>query len=52
MRARFLRKSGGSVEHDEIEAALGGLPTLEGVPDWVLAWNRGSSEHAKRNVNP
>lgn len=50
VRARFLRKSGGSVSHDELEAALGGFPAELEVPAWVLAWNTGSSEHAKRGA--
>lgn len=42
IRTRFLKKSGGSVEHDELEAAAGGFPSDRQVPEWILAWSDAS----------
>lgn len=43
VRARFLRRSGGSVDVAEVMEAAGGLPEDRVVPEWVQAWNVGSS---------
>ncbi|MFI8632327.1 acyl-CoA thioesterase [Microbacterium sp. NPDC077663] len=47
VRARFLKRGGGSVGHDELEAAVGGFPPDRRVPSWVLDWNAASSTHGK-----
>jgi hypothetical protein len=38
VRTRFLKRSGGSVEHDELEKLAGGFPTELQVPEWLLQW--------------
>jgi acyl-CoA thioesterase FadM len=38
VRTRFLKRSGGSVHHDEFESVFGAIPGDENVPDWVLEW--------------
>jgi len=38
VRTRFLKKSGGSVEHDELEKMAGGFPAELQVPEWLLEW--------------
>jgi acyl-CoA thioesterase FadM len=38
VRTRFLKKSGGSVEHDELEKLAGGFPADLKVPEWLLQW--------------
>lgn len=38
VRARFLKKSGGSVEHDEMSNFLGGFPEGLNLPEWVGTW--------------
>ena len=40
VRTRFLKRAGGSVEHDELEAAFGPTPGIENIPEWVLDWSR------------
>jgi len=35
VRTRFLKRGGGSVEHDELEALAGGFPD-SAVPQWLL----------------
>ncbi|HJG52851.1 MAG TPA: thioesterase family protein [Brachybacterium faecium] len=47
VRARFLRRTGGSVPIDEVLELAGPLPEHLGVPDWVTAWNEGSSAHGR-----
>ena len=37
MRARFLKQSGGSVDHDELAELAGGYPDLQ-LPDWLHGW--------------
>lgn len=39
VRARFLRRTGGSVGNDELEALIDGSPDAREVPAWALAWN-------------
>jgi acyl-CoA thioesterase FadM len=38
VRTRFLKKSGGSVEHDELEKLAGGFPESLRVPEWLQQW--------------
>ncbi|GAB3820949.1 thioesterase family protein [Tessaracoccus terricola] len=38
VRARFLKRSGGSVEHDELEELVGRFPEHLEVPEWMLEW--------------
>ena len=38
VRARFLKKTGGSVGHDELEEMTGSFGDHLAVPDWALAW--------------
>jgi acyl-CoA thioesterase FadM len=38
VQARFLRRTGGSVQPDELLAAVGGSPRDLVLPDWVRAW--------------
>lgn len=40
VRSRFLKRSGGSVNHDEFETVFGHVPGDEGIPEWVLEWSR------------
>lgn len=38
IRARFLKKGGGSVEHDEIEEVIGTFPDHLELPEWLVDW--------------
>ena len=38
IRVRFLKRSGGNVEHDEMGEFLGGFPDGLEIPDWVGSW--------------
>lgn len=38
VRSRFLKRSGGSVDHTDLELAFGVVPGPEGIPDWVKQW--------------
>ena len=40
VRARFLKRSGGSVAHDELATAFGAIPGDHNVPHWVKEWAR------------
>lgn len=40
VRSRFLKRTGGSVNHDEFETVFGHVPGDEGIPEWVLEWSR------------
>lgn len=42
VRARFLKKSGGSVEHDELEAVVGSELFSHEVPQWITDWTAAS----------
>lgn len=42
VRTRFLKRSGGSVSHDEFEAEFGTTPGSENIPMWVLEWSKHS----------
>lgn len=47
VRARFLRRTGGSVPMDEVLALVSPLPEHLGVPAWVTQWNESSSRHGR-----
>ncbi len=47
VRARLLRKSGGSVPMDEVLELVRPLPEHLEVPEWVTEWNEGSSRHGR-----
>ena len=47
VRARFLRRTGGSVPVDELIALVGPLPKHLTLPEWVTEWNEGSSQHGR-----
>ena len=47
VRARFLRRTGGSVPVDELIALVGRLPEHLTLPEWVTEWNEGSSQHGR-----
>ena len=47
VRARFLRRTGGSVPVDELIALVGPLPERLTLPEWVTEWNEGSSQHGR-----
>lgn len=40
VRSRFLKKTGGSVNHDELEEIFGSLDQGAGIPEWVHEWAR------------
>ncbi|WP_030106907.1 acyl-CoA thioesterase [Actinoalloteichus caeruleus] len=43
VRSRFLRRSGGSVDHDELAELVGGFPERLRVPAWMREW----AEHTR-----
>ncbi len=47
IRARFLRRSGGSVDVSEVLELVGQPPADLVLPDWVADWNRDSSAHSR-----
>lgn len=47
VRARFLRRSGGSVPMEEVLELVQPLPAHLEVPRWVTDWNEGSSQHGR-----
>lgn len=47
VRARFLRRTGGSVPMDEVLDLVKPLPDHLHVPTWVGEWNEGSSQHGR-----
>ena len=47
VRARFLRRTGGSVPMDEVMELAGPTPAGHELPEWVTAWNEGSSRHGR-----
>ena len=47
VRARFLRKTGGSVPMDEVLALVQPLPESLQLPEWIADWNEGSSRHGR-----
>lgn len=47
VRARFLRKAGGSVPIEEVLSLVGPVPEHLEVPQWVVDWNQSSSQHGR-----
>ncbi|MGY5766630.1 acyl-CoA thioesterase [Brachybacterium sp. DNPG3] len=47
VRARFLRRGGGSVDVDEVLRLAGPVPEDLELPAWVADWNRESSRHSR-----
>lgn len=46
VRARFLKRGGGNVEHDEMGEFLGGFPDGLEVPEWVGQWTADTKDPA------
>lgn len=51
VRARFLKKSGGSVTSAELLEAVGPVPEGREVPAWVQDWTRDSARHARTGAS-
>ncbi|SLN04454.1 putative acyl-CoA thioesterase [Corynebacterium xerosis] len=47
IRARFLRRTGGSVSIPEVLDLVGSVPPDMDVPAWVTEWNEASSQHSR-----
>ncbi|MGO1228800.1 acyl-CoA thioesterase [Brachybacterium sp. AOP42-C2-15] len=47
VRARFLRRTGGSVPMGEVLDLVKPLPDHLDVPTWVTQWNEGASQHGR-----
>ncbi|ATG51664.1 thioesterase [Brachybacterium vulturis] len=47
VRARFLRRTGGSVPMEDVLELARPLPDHLEVPRWVTEWNEGSSRHGR-----
>lgn len=45
VRARFLRRTGGSVEHEELESVVGTFPHDLESPDWLRDWTESTRIH-------
>lgn len=43
VRTRFLKRTGGSVSHAELETIFGAVPGSESIPEWLREW----AEHAR-----
>lgn len=52
VRARFLRRSGGIVSHEELFAAMGKPDNLPEVPEWVHDWAAASALPSTRAHAP
>ncbi|MCP3425138.1 acyl-CoA thioesterase [Rothia sp. AR01] len=48
VRTRFLRDSGGSVDHDELADFIGGFPVERMVPDWMQEWTAATQNSPQR----
>lgn len=48
VRARFLKRSGGSVEHDELVKLAGGIPAASQVPEWLRQWTASTRINGQR----
>ena len=44
VRARFLKKGGGTVEHDEMGEFLGGFPDWLDIPAWIGHWTAATKD--------
>lgn len=49
IRARFLKRAGGSVNHDELEALIGDDMYARDVPEWITEWTVNSKVPAEFN---
>ncbi|HIY25193.1 MAG TPA: thioesterase family protein [Candidatus Brachybacterium merdigallinarum] len=47
VRARFLRRAGGSVPIEEVLSQVGPVPEDLAVPQWVIDWNQSSSRYGR-----
>lgn len=52
VRSRILRRSGGTVPHDELFAKIGRPEGIPEVPEWVHAWAEGSALPSTRRPAP
>ncbi|MGF3057174.1 acyl-CoA thioesterase [Microbacterium sp. YY-01] len=52
VRARVLRRSGGTVPHDELFATLGAPETIPGIDDWIHDWAQASALPSTRRPAP
>lgn len=52
IRARMLKRSGGTLSHDELFAAVGRPDGLPDVPDWVHEWAAASALPSTRRPAP
>lgn len=52
IRARMLKRSGGSLGHEELFAAVGRPEGLPEVPDWVHEWAAASTLPSPRSAAP
>lgn len=52
VRARFLRRSGGTVGHDELFAALGRPDDLAELEPWVQPWSEATALPSTRRPAP
>ncbi len=52
IRARILRRSGGTVPHDELFAAVGRPEGLPDIEPWVLEWAAGSALPSTKRPAP
>lgn len=52
VRARFVKRSGGAVQHDELFAALGRPDDLPPLADWVRPWAEATSLPSTRRPAP
>lgn len=52
VRTRFLRRSGGTVPHEELFAALHRPDDLPPIPEWVHAWAEGAALPSRRSPAP
>ncbi|MFC4337182.1 acyl-CoA thioesterase [Salininema proteolyticum] len=50
VRARFLKKSGGTVSQEELEELIGGVPESVRLPDWVRDWSENASVRSTAQV--
>ncbi|HJE51329.1 MAG TPA: thioesterase family protein [Tessaracoccus flavescens] len=52
IRARFLKRSGGSVSHDELIALIGEHPADRVVPEWMSEWNTATKPRSHYSPAP
>lgn len=49
VRARFLRRSGGSVPVEELAEVIGGVPDDRVVPEWITEWTTRSAAWGRKD---